>query len=238
MTQEFKVNIDIFEGPMDLLLYLINKNEIDIFDIPIAKITEEFILYLDKMKEMNIEIASEFILMAATLMYIKSKMLLPIEGEDEAGEELDPRADLVAQLLEYKKFKNAAQAFEQFNRLDREIFKRPEDVILPDEVTVVSDQVDISLFDLVDAFQKVVNRVKLKDGITLDPERFTIQEGIDKILNKLEEKNRIYFEDVFENVFDKIDLIVLFLALLEIIKAGLVKVFQVSVNEPIIIEKS
>jgi segregation and condensation protein A len=232
----YHIELPVFEGPLDLLLYLIHKNEVDIFDIPIAQITHEYLIYLGKLKTLNIDLASEFILMAATLTVIKSKLLLPPQADEEDEfEAVDPRKELVEQLLEYKKYKNAGLMLESFHRLDRDLFKRPSLVEASEEI--IGRKIDISLFDLVSAFQEIVNKVKAREGITLDAERYTIQEAIDSISAALNQNRRQYFEDLFQGAKNRLEMIVLFLALLEIIKMGLARVYQMGNFEPIIVEK-
>ena len=235
---DYHIELSAFAGPLDLLLYLIHKNEVDIFDIPIAKITQEYLVYLDQLKELNIDLASEFILMAATLTVIKSKMLLPFEENSESEVEgVDPRRELVEQLLEYKKYKNAGLMLESFHRLDRELFTRPATTTSSETEQIIGRRIDISLFDLVNAFQEMVHRVKEREGITLDPERYTIAEAIDSIISALNQNKRQYFEDLFLNAVSRLEMIVLFLALLEVIKIGFARVYQLGPFEPIIVEK-
>jgi len=152
---EYKVNLDIFEGPLDLLLYLIKKNEVDIYDIPIAVITEQYLQYLDLMKVLNLDIVGEFLVMAATLTKIKSKMLLPpSEDDDEEEEGIDPRTELMEHLIEYQRYKEAALQLKNRELLEKDLFVRGQGDEKTSEVDEENRVIDVSLFDLVDALRK------------------------------------------------------------------------------------
>ena len=214
-----------FEGPLDLLLHLIKEDKVDIYDIPIAQITKQYIDYLDLMKELNLEIAGEFLLMASTLIHIKSKMLLP---PDEAGSEEpveDPRAELVQRLLEYKAFKEASSQFREKESIWKNIFGRmspgEENPDFAPEIPLS----ELSLFDLLSAFKNLLSKTSV-ESIEITRETLTTSDKINFIMEKLEGQEGIKFEDIFEQSLTKITLIVTFLALLELIRLGLVKAYQ------------
>ncbi|HNQ01563.1 MAG TPA: segregation/condensation protein A, partial [Syntrophales bacterium] len=172
----YEVKLDIFEGPLDLLLYLIRKNEIDIYNIPMALITEQYLEHLEMMKALNLDLAGEYLVLAATLIHIKSRMLLPVE-EGPAGpeEEQDPRAELVRQLLEYQAFKEAALSLDRRRMLDRDVFKR---VVPVDEVPDEPEEamMEVSLFELIEAFKQVVGRLDKEDLLEIDTERISLSD--------------------------------------------------------------
>lgn len=218
----YKVKLDAFEGPLDLLLYLIRKNEIDIYDIPIAEITQQYLEMLNLMRTLNLDIAGEYLVMAATLTHIKSKMLLPNppgEGDEEAEVE-DPRQELVNRLLEYEEFKQAARSLEGRDLLERDVFiRRPVDD--------GEDELELSLFDLIEAVREVLKRSsqELVHEITL--ERTSIEEKMTEILDRLSEFGGEFdFARLFEENTTKGLIILTFLALLELIKMRMVRVYQ------------
>lgn len=224
----YKVKLDIFEGPLDLLLYLIRKNEVDIYDIPIAIITEQYLEYLDLMTVLNLDIAGEYLVMAATLTKIKSKMLLPpIEDGDEEEEE-DPRAELMEHLLEYQHYKEVAFQLKSRELLEKDIFTR----IQVDEQGAGDDSdggiIEVSLFDLVDALRKVIEKKDLPGNlIEVNVERISVKDKMFEIVMHLKEKQEIIFQSIFDALTTRYEIIVTFLAVLELIKLRAVKVFQV-----------
>lgn len=223
----YKVKLEVFEGPLDLLLHLIKENEIDIYDIPIALITQQYLEYLDLMKELNIEVAGEFLVMAATLIHIKSKMLLPPSEEETEEEKLeDPRAELVQRLLEYKKFKEAAEALALREIEWRDAFSRqplnPERLIGEEEPLLL----DLNLFDLLSALRKVLERVPDKAIYEVTREELSLKDRISMILDTIQGKESITFDELFSGDVTKAEVIVTFLALLEIIRLRLVRIFQ------------
>ena len=225
----YKVKLDIFEGPLDLLLYLIKKNEVDIYDIPIAIITEQYLEYMDLMKVLNLDKVGEFLVMASTLIKIKSKMLLPqsedIE-EDEYG--VDPRTELMEHLLEYQRYKEAAHQLKNRDLIEKDIFtriQRDEDVSKTDKDSTV---IEVSLFDLVDALRKVIERKDLSDQfMEVTVEKFSVKDKMVEILQKLKETQHIIFVSLFDELSTKYEIIVAFLAILELMRLRAVKVFQV-----------
>lgn len=224
----YEVKLEAFEGPLDLLLHLIKKHEIDIYDIPIALITKQYLGYLDLMKTLNLDIAGEFLLMAASLMYIKSKMLLPPSELDEElieEDEEDPRAELVRKLLEYKKYKDVVAKLEERRTIQDEIFQREN----PPDIPLESDDffVDVSLFDLISAFKSVLEQVSEEEFQQISVEKMDINEKISEIMERLQEAKSLVFQELFNNVSQKAELIITFLALLELIRLKLVRAQQV-----------
>jgi len=226
---DYKVKLDIFEGPLDLLLYLIRKNEVDIYDIPIALITEQYLAYLDLMTVLNLDIAGEFLVMAATLAKIKSKMLLPPSIDSEEGEEeADPRAELMEHLLEYQKYKEVADQLKNRELLEKDIFTRiqvEEDI---PELDKNSTMIEASLFDLVDALRTVIARKDLPGNLMeVAVEKISVRDKIGEILATVKKNQQIIFQSLFDGLSTRYEIIVAFLALLELIRLRAIKVFQV-----------
>ncbi len=223
MKQAYKVCLENFEGPLDLLLFLIKQNEIDIYDIPISKILDQYIEYLALMESLDLEIAGEFLVMAATLMYIKSKMLLPKPPVEEDDIE-DPRTELVNQLLEYQKIKQAADFLEKLETSQKLVYPKGAK-----KITINADIVenlDVNLFDLVKAFKIVLDRKPKEIIREIIKEEVKVEDKIADIIELLKEKNEIKFEDVFCGSATKLEVIVTFLAVLELIRIGEIKVYQ------------
>jgi segregation and condensation protein A len=222
---EYRVKLEIFEGPMDLLIHLIRKNEVDIFDIPIALITDQYLQYLDMMKALNINVAGDFLLMASTLVYIKSRMLLP-ERDKEGEEEEDPRIEITQPLMEYLRLKELAGELSERELLDRDVFKRH---LYPDYASQFEGQeveLDVNLFQLMDAFKRIVEQ-RLPDAVlsyAADP--VTIKDRIALILERLRQESSIFFTELFSESRTISEFIVTFLALLELVHIGMVRVFQ------------
>jgi segregation and condensation protein A len=228
----YTVRLDMFEGPLDLLLHLIRKNEITITDIPIALITEQYLDYLKLMKELNLDVAGEYLLMASTLLHIKSKMLLPSspEEEEEGGE--DPRAELVRRLLEYEKYKEAATELQRRPLLDRDVFIRA--VPLETEEPEQEEKIDVNLFELLEAFRKVLERAKPEFVHEVMLEHITVEDKIQDILSLLERENRsVAFYRLFPDDAPRPVIVVTLLAILELVKMKLIRVFQMAPFETI-----
>ena len=226
METDYKVKLEVFEGPLDLLLYLIKQDEIDIYDISIERITGQYLEYLQAFKELNIEIAGEFIVMAANLIYLKSRSLLPVDQQppEEDAEEDDPRWDLIRQLIEYKKFKAAAAELHQ-RELERERIFAREGGPLPLQDSLRLGEVGI--FQLINAFQTVIKRVEAReDGQEIFGERFSVSEKIDAILQRVAVGAPIRFSDLFGAVVSRLEVVVTFLALLELIRLRQVRAVQ------------
>jgi segregation and condensation protein A len=223
----YKVKLEIFEGPLDLLLYLITKEEIDIYDIPIAKITDQYLEYLEMMKLLDLDIAGEFIVMAATLMHIKSKMLLPPDEvlQEEIEEAEDPRAELVKRLLEYKKFKEAADELAKKETMSSQLYTRKsEERIIPESED--SPFFEASIFDLLTAFSKILKDIPKETFYRLVKDKFTVGEKIHDIFHMLVNEPRIFFSKLFEEAKSKLEIIVTFLAVLELIRLKEIIVIQ------------
>ncbi len=229
-NSEYKVRLDIFEGPLDLLLYLIKKNEVDIYDIPVSLISAQYIEYLHLMKTLNLDLAGEFVLMAATLAHIKSQMLVPTPlPSDEEGIEKDPRSDLVRQLLEYQRYKDAAEELLTRNILNRDVFKRihaSKDLEKPSQTG--KELVEISIFNLIDTFSKILTNVPEDFPQEIYIEKLTIKERISEIADILKShpSNTIRFTELFSEAKTKSSIIVTFLATLEMIRLNLVRALQ------------
>ena len=211
----YRVKLEIFEGPLDLLLYLIKKDEIDIYDIPIARITEQYLAYLELMQELDISVAGDFLVMASTLIYIKSKMLLPpepkVDGEEDLGE--DPRAELIERLLEYQKFKSASQMLYSRGEIESACYTRG-----PLETDSSNPEVSTTLFDLLRVFREVLKRAEAQIEMEIARDEMTIAEKLAQIHAMLEERERINVRELFEMSRSKRELIITFLALLELVK--------------------
>lgn len=241
----YNVKIEVFEGPFDLLFHLIEKNQIDIYDIPMTQITDQYISYLEKLEELNLDITSEFLVMAATLIEIKSKMLLPIQVLEDKQleiEDLDPRGDLVRRLLEYKKYKAAAEELkDKEQRYQKIYFKLKEEIIFDEADDSLADMDNIDIKDLLMALSKCVER----KSRTLSPEKtiremqrdiVTIDDKIKDITNLLNKRGKILFHDMFTNTSSKIEVITTFLAILELIKLKQIMAKQSIAYSDIIIE--
>ncbi len=229
MEADYKVKLEVFEGPLDLLLYLIKKEEVDIYDIPIERITNQYMEYLTLMQMLNLEVAGEFLVMAATLMYIKSRMLLPVDqqitdSEVEEGE--DPRWELIRQLVEYKKFKDAAVQLSQREEEQSNIFPRQG----PDAGVEVGKDVplaEVSIFDLINAFNDVLKKATAREDFhEILEERFTVSDKIEEILYTLRDRSEMIFSELFANAGSRAEVVVTFLALLELIRMKRLKVQQ------------
>jgi len=228
------IRLDSFEGPLDLLLHLIKREEIDIRNIPIARITEQYLEYIELMKDLNINVAGEWLVMAATLIYIKSRMLLPpdpVVAEDEVRE--DPRTELVYQLLEHQKFKNAAQMLHVREEVENAVWNSP-----PGEVVEEGkDLVAVTLFDLLKAFQEVVRRFEAQQSMELRQEEVTIEQKVADIRHLLMVHDTIHFSTLFARMPSKMHVIVTFLALLELVRLREVWLYQKRVFDEIYITR-
>lgn len=233
----YSVKTQAFEGPLDLLLHLIKKNEIDIYDIPIADITRQYLEYLEIMKTLNLDVAGEFLVVAATLLHIKSRMLLPVPEEPQQDEE-DPRADLVRQLLEYQSIKEAAFSLDKREMLDRDVFVRKA---FPEEFEVEERDVDLeglTLFGLIEAFKKVIAELPEEAAHEVFAERVSISDKISLILEALDTEDNVSFYDLLKGARRRQDVIVTFLAILELMKLKMIKAHQAQACGPIWVYKA
>jgi len=235
----FPVKLENFEGPLDLLLHLIRKNEVSIQDIPIALITAQYLDAIALMQELDLDVAGEFIVMAATLIHIKSKMLLPrpetaagVEGEEE-----DPRDELVRRLMEHQKFKAAAELLHEREQLRSAQWQRPDERVAAIAGDEFEPEIEVDLFSLMTAFQAIVQRAKQRPKVYLPTEEVPVEARIEQLLARLSETAACGFDDLFADVDDRSGLILTFLALLEMIRLKLVRVFQAGSFGPIRVYK-
>jgi segregation and condensation protein A len=222
----YKIKLELFEGPLDLLLYLIKKDHLNIYDIPVAEVTEQYLKYLEVMKFLDLNVAGEFLVMAATLMQIKSKMLLPAEESPEVQEEEDPRDELVKQLLEYEKFKEIAEELRQRETNQRDIIKRPklqQAIGIPEEGPVYFEA---SIFDLISAFSSALADIPKEVFYEVIKDEFTVEEKIHSLLHLLLVESSVRINELFGKAKHKIEIIVTFLAILELIKLKEAVIFQ------------
>lgn len=222
----YEVKLDIFEGPLDLLLYLIKKNEIDIYDIPIAFITEQYLKHLEIMRSLNLDLAGEYLVLTATLLYIKSKMLLPVQ-DDEEEDESDPREELVKQLLEYQAFKEASLNLDKRFLLGRDVFKRvysaSEDIDIEKRPFI-----EVGVFELVEVFRTIVSSMVDETLIEIDVERISLSDRINEIMERLVREKDVTFTDLLGSGPSRKEIIYTFLAILELMKLRLLRAYQAS----------
>jgi len=228
MADEYKVKLEVFEGPLDLLLYLIKRDEIDIYDIPIEHITKQYLEYMDLFKMLDLEVAGDFVVMAANLIYIKSRSLLPKDQQppEEQAEEEDPRWELVRQLLEYKKFKEAAGILQQRALLQEGMFSR-----IPEKPEFASERPlgEVSIFDLINAFNNVLKRhQKAEDLREIFEENFTVSDKIELLMKLTSTGVPLKFTELFAAAASRSEIVVTFLAMLELIRLKQIRCIQQS----------
>lgn len=211
IAKEYEVHLEMFEGPLDLLLFLIKKNDLEINDIPISQITQEYLSTLDLMKDLNLEVAGEFLVLASTLMQIKARTLLPSQDAEE-DEGPDPRAELVAKLLEYQKFKEAARFLDRRGAEFSNVFYRGQPTFAEEEKSL-----NLRIFDLLDTLKEILERAEDK-GMEITGEEFPIEERMQRILYLLESKSFVTFRDCFKDERKRLGILTCFMALLELIK--------------------
>jgi len=233
----YSVRLENFEGPLDLLIHLIKKNEVNIYDIPIALITQQYLEYLDLMHELDLEVASEFVVMAATLIHIKSRMLLPRPDPEQEDPEEDPREALIRRLLEHQRYRAAAELLHERETLREAQWVRPDGRIVEIAGDEYEPELEVDLFSLIAAFRAVVERAKLRPAVPIPAERISVEERMAQLLMRLSETEACGFEDLFEDAWSKPHLIVTFLALLELIRLKRIRVFQVGSFGPIRVYK-
>lgn len=226
MDNDYKVKLEIFEGPLDLLLYLIKKDEIDIYDIPIEHITKQYLQYMDMFKILDLDVAGDFVVMAANLIYIKSRYLLPKDQQppEETAEEDDPRWELVRQLIEYKKFKDAAEHLHQREISQENLFSR-----VPEKPEVQAERPigEVSIFDLINAFNGVLKRLDKKEDLReIFAENFTVSDKIEYIMKLTASGVPLKFSELFASVASRTEIVVTFLALLELIRLKQLRAIQ------------
>jgi segregation and condensation protein A len=227
METDYKVKLEVFEGPLDLLLYLIKRDEIDIYDISIERITRQYLEYLQAFKELKIDVAGEFVVMAANLIYLKSRSLLPLDQQppEEDAEEDDPRWDLIRQLIEYKKFKEAAAQLHDRALEQERIFIRDGDGSAVTDAPLPLHEVGI--FQLIHAFQEVIKRVEAREDLQeIFGERFSVSDKIERILERVSNGTPVRFSELFGQIVSRVEIVVTFLALLELIRLNQVRALQ------------
>ena len=228
--ENYTIQLEVFEGPLDLLLHLIRQQEIDIYDIPVAQITDQYLQHLEMMKDLNITIAGDFLVMAASLIYMKSRMLLPPEPGSEVAQELEEfRQELVDRLVEHEKFKNAAQMLYQRETVELSVWPRTETEFDGQEEELVS----ASVFDLIRAFHTIVERYKDEVVIKIEGDRVTVEEKIDEIRRLLKVQQEFLFSFFFERGLTRLHLVLTVFALLELVRMHEVRLFQKGVFEDI-----
>lgn len=217
---EYKVKFEVFEGPLDLLLYLIKKQEVDIYEVNLTQLATQFIEYIDVMRMLDLEIAGEFLVMASTLMYIKSRELLPVDQQVQAeGEEdeEDPRWELIRQLVEYKKFKDAAARLQQMEERQESVYQReaPKPTFESEP-----EKPDVSIFDLINAVNAILKRVTQREGERREifEDKWTVSEKIELLVNLITKRPRVRFSELFEEATSRTEVVVTFLAMLELIR--------------------
>jgi len=236
MADLYRVKLEVFEGPLDLLLHLIKKNEVEIVNIPIATITEQYLAYLEMMRELRLDVAGEFLVMAATLTLIKSRMLLPPSEEDEDEEEVDPRAALVQQLLEYQRYREAALELSERPLLRRDVFAREP---LDDPEILQSGEparLQVTAWELLEALRAVLKRAQPEAVHEVVTDRISLRDRVRGLLHALSVARTIEFESLFDDATTRVEIIVTFLALLELMKMGAVRAMQEERHGRIVIE--
>ena len=226
ILERYPLKLANFEGPLDLLLHLIRKHEVNIYDIPIALVTRQYLDYIDLMQELNLDVAGEFLVMAATLIHIKSRTLLPRADPAQEDPDEDPREALMRRLLEHQKYKAAAELLHERETLRSAQWTRPDGPLAEIAGEAPEPEVDVDLFSLITAFKAVVERAKQRPKVYLPAEQVSIEDRIEQLMTRLSETEACGFEELFADVQSRSGLIVTFLALLEMIRLKLVRVFQ------------
>jgi len=226
ILEGYPVRLENFEGPLDLLLHLIRKHEVDIYDIPISLVTQQYLEYLELMHELDLEVAGEFLLMAATLIHIKSRLLLPRPAPDQEALDEDPRDQLVRRLIEHQKFKAAAELLHERETVRSAQWMRPDERVADLAGDEYEAELEVDLFSLLTAFRAVIERAKQRPTVVVPGEQVPIETRIEQLLARLSETEACGFDELFADTAAKSDLIVTFLALLEMIRLRLVRVFQ------------
>lgn len=237
ILEAYPVRLQNFEGPLDLLLHLIKTHELSIYDIPIALVTNQYLAYIDLMQELNLDVAGEFLVMAATLIHIKSRTLLPRPDPAQDDPEEDPREALIRRLLEHQKFKAAAELLHERETLRSAQWTRPDGPIAEIAGEAPEPEIEVDLFSLISAFRSVIERARHRPTIYLPGEQISIESRIEQLLAKLSETEACGFEDLFSDVQSRAGMIVTFLAMLEMIRLKLIRVFQTAAVGPIRVYK-
>jgi segregation and condensation protein A len=239
MSQEYKVKLEIFEGPLDLLLYLVKQDEVDIYDISIERITQQYLSFIEAFKMLDLEVAGEFLVMASNLLYIKSRSLLPVDQQppEEEAEEDDPRWELIRQLVEYKKFKEAAFALGEKEALQSSLFGRAAETAEPPPERPLGE---VSIFDLINAFNNVLKRIasKSEDLREIFEENFTVGDKIDLIMKMTSGGVPLKFSELFAGAASRSEIVVTFLALLELVRLKQLRCVQPAPFEEIELQRA
>src|SRR6188472_858760 len=233
----YPVKLANFEGPLDLLLHLIRKHEINIYDIPIVLVTKQYLDYIDLMQELNLDVAGDFLVMAATLIHIKSRTLLPRTDPTQEDPDEDPREALMRRLLEHQKYKAAAELLHERETLRSAQWTRPDGPITEIAGEAPEPEIEVDLFSLISAFRAVVERAKARPKVYLPSEQIPIEDRIEQLMGRLSETDAIGFEELFDHIQTRAGLVVTFLAVLEMIRLKLIRLFQTGVVGPIRIYK-
>ena len=226
ILEDYPIRILNFEGPLDLLLHLIKKHEVNVYDIPISLITQQYLDYLDLMQELNLDVAGEFLVMAATLIHIKSRELLPRPDPTQEDPEEDPREALVRRLLEHQRFKAAAELLHEKEIQRSAMWHRPDGRVAEVVGEAPEPEVEVDLFSLMAAFRHVLERARARPRVVLPPEQIPIETRIEQLMARLSETDAFGFEDLFADVQTRAGMIVTFLALLEMIRLKMIRVYQ------------
>jgi len=223
--KQLPVRLALFEGPLDLLLHLCRENKVDIKDIPIAAITEQYLAYLGVMRTLNLEVAGEFLVVAATLLHIKSRLLLPVEETADGEEGEDPRRELVQQLLEYQRFKEAGMSLRALEERRSRTFTRES--LGPEGPPRTDYPLEVSLFDLLAALRRVIEQMPKSERVEIEPEHLTVAQRISEVLELMADGREMAFEELFRGSRELGEVVVTFLAILELVRLRLVRVWQV-----------
>jgi len=221
----YRVKLAVFEGPLDLLLHLIKKEEVDIYDIPVARITDEYLQYLNLLETMNLDVAGEYLVMAATLTHIKSRMLLPPSEDDTEEPDEDPRTDLVQQLVEYQRYREAAMALGERAVLTRDVFRRDPAAAETDQGEGIRLR-DVSVTDLLEAFREVMERALRESFHEIVTEEISVDECVELIVRRMEMDGPLRFRDLFAGAPSRRRMVATFLALLELVKRQAIQARQ------------
>jgi segregation and condensation protein A len=237
ILEGYPVRLTAFEGPLDLLLHLIKKHEVSIYDIPIVEITRQYLEYIELMQELNLDVAGEFLVMAATLIHIKSRMLLPRADPAQEDPDEDPREALMRRLLEHQKFKAAAELLHEREMVRSAQWTRPDGPVLEIAGEAPEPEIEVDLFSLISAFRNVVERARQRPKVSCRASRSRSRTRIEQLMARLSETEACGFEDLFADVQSRAGMIVTFLAMLEMIRLKLIRVFQSGAMGPIRVYK-
>jgi len=226
ILEDYPIRLLNFDGPLDLLLHLVKKHELNVYDIPISLITQQYLDYLDMMQEMNLDVAGEFLVMAATLIHIKSRELLPRPDPAQEDPEEDPREALVRRLLEHQRFKAAAELLHEKEIQRSAMWHRPDGRVAEVVGEAPEPEVEVDLFSLMAAFRQVLERARSRPRVILPPEQIPIETRIEQLMGRLSETDAFGFEELFADVQSRAGMIVTFLAVLEMIRLKMIRVYQ------------